>query len=374
MSAVMTRSLRVDLAAWPGIVVGVSPSGTVVSSNGRMEDLIGRDVVGRSILELLDRESSHAKWERIAAGAASVNGWEIIFRGGTRLLEPRTFTPLVVDGTVWLVELPRAGNLDALTERMEELNSELATTQRTLIQEQHRLASALRELERSNAALDEFAHAASHDLKSPLRSITDYVELLEAEVGPTLGDEPREYLTRVGVLSARMRGMIDAVLTYARAGRTASAVTVADAGEVLRDVVDFVAPPDDVVIEIGANMPRIEMMRVPFEQVFRNLISNAVKYRRETDARVTITATADGECWRFVVADNGPGIPASQQERMWGLFQTTRPKDGTGIGLALVKRIVESQGGRAFVDSEEGQGARFTVLWPKRAPVARGRQ
>jgi signal transduction histidine kinase len=339
-----------------------------------MEDLIGSDVVGRSILELLDSESSQAKWERIAAGASSAGGWEIIFRGGRRLLEPRTFTPLVADGTVWLVELPRVGGLDALTERMEELNSDLATTQRALIQEQRRLASVLRELERSNAALDEFAHAASHDLKAPLRSIADYIELLEAEVGPALSDEPREYLKRVGVLSAKMRGMIDAVLTYARAGRTASAVAVADAGEVLRDVVDFVAPPNDIVIEIGANMPRIEMMRVPFEQVFRNLISNAVKYRRETDARVTITATEDGECWRFVVADNGPGIPASQQERIWGLFQTTRPKDGTGIGLALVKRIVESQGGRVFVESEEGQGARFNVLWPKRAPVARGKQ
>jgi signal transduction histidine kinase len=249
-------------------------------------------------------------------------------------------------------------------------------TQRALIQEQRRLASALHELERSNAALDEFAHAASHDLKAPLRSITDYIELLETEVGSTLGEEQREYLARVGVLSAKMRGMIDAVLTYARAGRTASAVVVADSGAVLRDVVDFVAPPPDVVIEIGANMPRLEMMRVPFEQVFRNLISNAVKYRREADARVSITATEDGECWRFVVADNGPGIPESQQERIWGLFQTTRPKDGTGIGLALVKRLVESQGGRVFVQSAPGEGARFNVLWPKHPPVAaaRGKQ
>lgn len=374
MTVLMTHSLRVDLAAWPGIVLGVSVTGALVASNGRIEDLVGRDVVGLSILELLDTESSQAKWERIAAGASSEGGWEIVFRGGRRLLEPRTFTSLVADGTVWLVELPRVAGLDALTERMEELNSDLATTQRALIQEQRRLASALRELERSNAALDEFAHAASHDLKAPLRSITDYVELLESEVGPTLAQETREYLTRVGVLSTKMRAMIDAVLTYARAGRTASAIVVADAGEVLRDVVEFVAPPADVAIEIGANMPRIEMMRVPFEQVFRNLISNAVKYRREAGAHVTVTAVEEGECWRFVVADNGPGIPASQHERIWGLFQTTRPRDGTGIGLALVKRIVESQGGRVSVESEPGQGARFTVLWPKRPALARGKQ
>jgi signal transduction histidine kinase len=98
--------------------------------------------------------------------------------------------------------------------------------------------------------------------------------------------------------------------------------------------------------------------------VFRNLLSNAIRYRRESGAEVQVSAARDGECWHFVVADNGPGIAPWQHERIWRLFQTTRPKEGTGIGLAIVKRLVDSHGGRVYVESEEGRGARFHVLWP----------
>ena len=104
---------------------------------------------------------------------------------------------------------------------------------------------------------------------------------------------------------------------------------------------------------------------MPFEQVFRNLLSNAIRYRREHGAAERVSATDAAECWHFVVADNGPGIPPWQHERIWQLFQTTRPRDGSGIGLALVKRLVDLHGGRVWVESEPDAGARFHVLWPK---------
>jgi signal transduction histidine kinase len=370
MSSAVAPSLSVDLQAWPGIVVSVV-DGRIAASNGWLERLTGARVVGRPLAELLDSESSLRKWERIAAAAPTdaSRAWELIFRSASSLLEPRTFSAIVGGGDagdgIRLVEHPMDKRRDAMSGQMEALNSELSTTQRALVKEQARLAAALRDLERSNTALDEFAHVVSHDLKAPLRAITDYAELLETDVGPRLDEEPRKYLSRISVLTAKMRAMIDAVLEYARAGRSSGGVERVDSGRVLRDVLEFLSPPRDVTVELPEKAPVIAMERVPFEQVFRNLLSNAIKYRREEGARIRVTVADDAECWRFVVADNGPGIPAAQQQRIWSLFHTTRPQDSTGIGLALVKRIVDSQGGQVSVESAPGDGARFTVRWPK---------
>jgi signal transduction histidine kinase len=359
----------------------VSRAGEIVASNGRLEVLLGVPVLGCPILDLLDAESSRRKWERIAAlhGVSSAR-WELVFRGARTLLEPRPFTAIVAADAaagdaeapetavpaIWLVEHPADARVDAMAGEMEAVNAELATTQRALVKEQRRLAAALRELERSNAALDEFARAASHDLKAPLRAILDYAELLETEAAPLLPEESRHHLARVGALAAKMRGMVDAVLEYARAGQASeSAVETADSSAVLREVVDFLEPPRDVAIEIADGLPTFAVARVPFEQVFRNLLANAIRYRREAGAEVRVSATDAADCWHFVVADNGPGIAPWQHERIWQLFQTTRPKEGSGVGLALVKRLVDVHGGRVWVESEQGAGARFHVLWPK---------
>ena len=369
MNAAAAPTLTVDLQGWPGIVVSIVDD-RVVASNGCLEKLLGGPVVGRSITELLDTESSRRKWERIVAATDADAGksWELVFRGAASLLEPRTFSRLAGadPSVVWLIEHPFDRRVEAMGGQMQTLNADLSTTQRALVKEQGRLAAALKDLERSNAALDEFAHAASHDLKAPLRAIIDYAELLETEAGQSLAEEPRSYLGRIHALAFKMRGMIDAVLEYARVGRATSSVEKADSGRVLRDVLDFLAPPADIEFELASGMPVIEMERVPFEQVFRNLFSNAIKYRRAEGARVCVTVSDEGTHWKFIVADNGPGIAASQHQRIWGLFHTSRPQEGTGIGLALVKRIVESQGGRVFVESTPGNGARFGVAWPKR--------
>ncbi len=370
MTAVLPHSISVDLLTWPGVVIGVGADGQIAGSNGRLETLLGMPVLGVRISEVLDAESSGRKWERIAAmnGRDAAQRWELIFHNDDRLLDPRTFTAVAgADGsaTIWLVEHPVDARLDAMSGRMEAVNAELATAQRALFKEQVRLAAALKELERSNAALDEFAHVASHDLKSPLRAIADYAELLEDEIGAQLPEEPRAHIARVGVLAQKMRRMIDAVLDYARAGRTSTAFETVHATDAIRDQVEFLAPPSHVTVRVDDGLPIFQAARVPFEQVFRNLIGNAIKYRRAEGAEVHVSASSANGDWHFVVSDNGPGIAEAQQERIWRLFQTTRPTEGSGIGLALVKRIVEAQGGRVYVESSPGHGARFNVLWPK---------
>jgi Bacteriophytochrome (light-regulated signal transduction histidine kinase) len=358
-------SLAVDLASWPGVVLRVEASGEVVASNGRLEKRLGVEVAGRPLSALLDRDSSLAKWARVAA-SEDARTCELVFATDDRMLETSACTVVREGDGWWLVEHPVTPRLAELATEVSSVNTELASTQRRLVIQQARLAHAKTELERSNLALDEFAHAVSHDLKAPLRAIREYADGLVDSRDSLAQAERESDLRRIRELAARMRHMIDGALAYARAGRVADRVERVATGAVLRELVTFLAPPSDVTIHVAADLPVIETERVPFEQVFRNLLSNAITYRREVDARVNVTATDAGSRWELVVSDNGPGIPEAQQPRIWQLFHTSRPGEGSGVGLALVKRIVESHGGEIVLRSAPGQGAAFHVLWPKR--------
>jgi signal transduction histidine kinase len=381
MTAGALSPLAVDLAAWPGVVIHVARDGGVTASNGHLEALLGRGVVGEPLEALLDQDASLAKWRRASArlreaspaGAtpAPAPVWELVFCADDRALEPCAFSILPHAGGAWLVEQPAPPRLREMGAEVAEVNAELSTAQRALVIERARLARALAELERSNHALDEFAQAVSHDLKAPLRAIHEYAGLL-TEPGQSTASERAGFPPRIAELVSRMREMIDGALAYARAGRVGDRVEMVDSAALLREVVAFLAPPAGVAIELDAGLPLVHTERVPFEQVFRNLLSNAITYRRPEGARIRVSARDAGEAWEFEVTDNGPGIPASQQERIWQLFHTSRPGEGTGLGLALVRRIVEAHQGRVTVRSAPGEGAAFHVCWPKRPAAVRG--
>lgn len=368
MTATAALPVSFDLADWPGVALRVGHDGAILASNGQLEELLGVPVVGDQVEHFLDEEASRTKWQRLATDG-SVGPWELIFCTGERMLATGRYSVLRETGDAagarLLLEHPPTPRLAELATQVARIDTELSIAQRALVIERARLASALGEAERSNVTLDEFAHAVSHDLKAPVRAIREYAELLLDPSLRTPEDDAEAYLRRILDLTGRMRQMIDAALEYARAGRTASRVERLDTGEVLRELVQFLAPPADVTIHLAPDLPVIESERVPFEQVFRNLLSNAITYRRPDAAHVNVSATDRGACWEFVVADDGPGITPSQQERIWKLFQTTRPGEGTGLGLALVKRLVEVRQGKVFVQSTPGEGAAFHVQWPK---------
>ena len=138
----------------------------------------------------------------------------------------------------------------------------------------------------------------------------------------------------------------------------------------MREVVDLLSPPESVTVAIGADMPVISGERLPLQQIFLNLIGNAIKHAKRADAQVVVAVREVGRFYSFSVSDNGPGIAPEYHDRIWGIFQTLDARDqveGTGIGLALVKKLVEAQGGRVGVQSAPGQGATFSFDWPKSA-------
>ncbi|MDQ3171824.1 MAG: ATP-binding protein, partial [Acidobacteriota bacterium] len=223
-------------------------------------------------------------------------------------------------------------------------------------------------LERNNKELDQFAYVASHDLKAPLRGIANLSQWIEEEIGAGINDQAKEYMELLRGRIHRMEGLIEGILSYSRVGRTTHDVEDVDVGGLLEDLIELLAPPEGAEIEVQGDMPVLHTERLPLQQVFLNLINNGLKYAGGAKARIAITSLEAGTFHQFSVRDNGPGIAPEYHEKIWGIFQTLNARDkveGTGIGLALVRKIVDQKGGRAWVESEAGKGATFHVLWPR---------
>ena len=225
-------------------------------------------------------------------------------------------------------------------------------------------------LEQSNRELDQFAYVASHDLKAPLRGIANLTQWIEEDLGDRVTGESAEHMRLLQGRVHRMEALIDGILDYSRAGRARTPPDTVDSGALVREAVELLAPGEGVEVEVEPGMPTLEAERVPLQQVFMNLIGNAVKYGRGAgrDVRVRVMSRPVRDAYEFTVADDGPGIAPEYHERIWGIFQTLQARDkieGTGIGLSVVRKIVESRGGEVWLRSAAGEGAEFHFTWPR---------
>lgn len=224
------------------------------------------------------------------------------------------------------------------------------------------------QLDKSNKDLDQFAYVASHDLKAPLRGIANLSQWLEEDLGDAVTDSARQQLDLLRNRVQRMEGLINGILDYSRAGRVRSKLELVSIERLLGEVVELSAAPAGAVFKIAEGMPTLRTERVPLQQVFMNLIGNALKHCKRSEPEVVVGVADAGELFEFSVSDNGAGIAPEFHERIWVIFQTLEPRDvveGTGIGLSVVRKIVENKGGRAWVESREGSGATFRFTWPK---------
>lgn len=246
---------------------------------------------------------------------------------------------------------------EALRVRADEL-AEMATI----------LAQTNRVLEKRNQELDQFAYVASHDLKAPLRAIANLAHWIEEDIEGQLNEETQQHLNLLRGRVHRMEGLINALLQYSRAGRIKTEPQRVNVQELLEEVIDCLAPPPGFNIEIESDMPVLFAERLPLQQVFSNLIANAIKHHHRLDGNVKISVRDRAEVYEFAVSDDGPGIAPQYHDKIFIIFQTLQPRDkveNTGVGLSLVKRILDSQGGSIKVKSAEGEGATFYFTLPK---------
>jgi PAS domain S-box-containing protein len=229
-------------------------------------------------------------------------------------------------------------------------------------------------LARSNEELEQFAFVASHDLQEPLRKVAGFCQLLQRRYSEKLGPEGAQYVASAVEGSLRMRNLIADLLAFARIGREERPFAEVDVAEVVADTVATLQP---VIAESGGKvswgrLPRVQGDRVDLGRLFQNLLSNALKFRSERPPLVRIEARRAGPLWEFTVADNGIGIDPAFQDRLFVVFQRLHGRGrypGTGIGLAICKKIAARHGGRIWVESRPGEGSTFHFTVSTRRPT-----
>ncbi|WP_235062917.1 sensor histidine kinase [Paramagnetospirillum caucaseum] len=236
---------------------------------------------------------------------------------------------------------------------------------------ENELDGLIRELWRSNEELEQFAYVASHDLRQPLRVVGSYVSLLEEELMGSLGGESLEYMGFVRDGVRRMDRLITDLLAYSRVGRVIgdAPFTAAEAVRSALADLQIEIEDSDATVNVAEALPTLYGDRGEMERLFLNLIGNALKYRRPDQApHVSVECEDAGDQWLFRVRDNGIGIPPEHAERVFGIFQRLHARDeyeGTGVGLAIVKKIIDRHGGTIRVEPHDGPGAVLAFSWPK---------
>lgn len=222
-------------------------------------------------------------------------------------------------------------------------------------------------LRRSNKELEQFAYVASHDLKAPLRAINNLVGWVEEELTERkieLSDDNKKHIALIHDRISRMNALIEGILQYSRVGRVYADEEKLDANKVVADVL-ISLEKKNFIFTID-KLPNVKANKITFHQLFVNLIGNSIKHHPRDDGHVWITAKELGTMYEFSVKDDGSGIDPIFRSKLFGMFQTFKPKtpDSTGIGLALCQKIVEHSGGKIWLEPE-GSGANFKFTWPK---------
>ncbi len=228
------------------------------------------------------------------------------------------------------------------------------------------------DLDRANTELKDFAYIVSHDLKAPLRAISSIAGWMSQDYSDKLDDEGREHLGLLVSRAKRMNNLIEGILRYSRIGRVKPQMIKLDSLAVVENVIDSIDPPDNITVKIVKPLPTIIYDQTHLTQIFQNLIGNAITHLGKPEGEVTISYADEDEQWRFSVEDSGIGIDEKYFERIFKIFQSLKPRDETettGIGLSIVKKIVETNGGAVTIKSEVGMGSEFIFTIPKHIDV-----
>ncbi|TYB49565.1 sensor histidine kinase [Actinomadura chibensis] len=267
------------------------------------------------------------------------------------------------------LDVPGPSEINELAVIIDAMRDRIIEEWRASVAQANRLDAQAEELRRSNAELEQFAYVASHDLQEPLRKVASFCQMIERRYGDRLDDRGRQYIEFAVDGAKRMQALINDLLAFSRVGRVASVDESVDLNDVARQALGNLATlreETDAEVEIG-DLPRVSGDPAQLVRLFQNLVGNAIKFRRPDEPpRVVVDARRAGDAWEFRCADNGIGIEPRHADRIFLIFQRLHPRDeytGTGIGLALCKKIVEYHGGRIWLDTDDPDAVGTTFRW-----------
>jgi PAS domain S-box-containing protein len=342
----------------PDAIATVDASHRITEWNPGAERVFGykrSEVIGRNIDDIVTRSD-------VLEGAKvltqkTLSGEKVLPHEVVRYRKDKTPVNVIVAGSPIKIGNDLHGVVAVYTDITERKKAE------------KKIEEFLKELERSNTELEEFAYIVSHDLKAPLRAINQLAGWISEDYGHALDDEGREHIRLLITRVKRMDNLIDGILQYSRVGRIREKKEKIDLNKAVEEIIENIAPPENIRVSVGKKLPVILAERVRIQQVFQNLIGNAVKYMDKPKGEIEVSCVDDGDFWRFSVSDNGPGIEEKYYEKIFQIFQTLESRDkreSTGVGLSVVKKIVELYGGRVWVESDVGKGSIFFFTLPKK--------
>jgi PAS domain S-box-containing protein len=373
------------------------------------------DVLARQVADLLDRKlveiALRESEQRLSLVqlAAKIGAWDWEIATGDIYWSPEYYTLFGIDPAAvtpsynsWLASI-----LDADRDTTEQAMSEALQQQQTYFNYEFRIAHPTQgirwigargqifydpdgqpqrvtgiaidvtdrkqvaiALAERNQELDSFVHVVSHDLKAPLRAIANLSVWIEEDFGTELPANTQQQMAQLRGRVQRMEAMITGLLEYARVGRTDDQIELVSVADLLAEILESIAPPSTFEIFLAPDLPTFHTKRLLLSQVFTNLISNAFKHHDKSTGFIRISCQERGDFYEFEIVDDGPGIAQEQRDRVFIIFQAANPQknpDSTGIGLSIVKKIVETAGGQIRLESELGKGTAFYFTWPIRA-------
>lgn len=234
---------------------------------------------------------------------------------------------------------------------------------------QHKLRQSLATIETVNKQMERFLYTVSHDLKSPLAGIAMIISALEYQLDTITEEDLTRKMELMSKASLHLTQMVDSMLDYSKKSFEQQTKEPVNVEELVKDTIRLLFPPAHIRIQVQANLPALVTRKMKLQQVFQNLISNAIKFNNRQEGVIEVGYSDEGAHYRFYVKDNGPGIKDNDDDRIFGLFKTGQAvangESSTGIGLNLLKMVVEEQGGRIWAESEEGKGSTFFFDWAK---------
>jgi len=324
------------------------------------------------------------RWDVISSpapgtfGVETRNSW-ILLAGGIAFTALLTVYVATLIGGERQVRQEVDVRTSQLWETVQDLNREVAerkSAERELqsLNEtlEHHIANRTAEADRRAQYLEQFAYVTSHDLKAPLRAVSNLAGWIEEDLEDKLDNASREQLALLRDRVRRMHNLIEGLLEYSRVGKTSDSGKYVDTRELIIEIIDSLSPPKGFKIKIQGEMPTLYVDRLQLGQVFSNLISNSLKHHGGAKGKIWVAAESYPDGYEFSVCDDGQGIDPEYHNKVFMMFQTLTSsdfEDSTGIGLALVKKIVEENGGTIKLKSAVGEGACFYFTWPKQQPT-----
>jgi PAS domain S-box-containing protein len=349
-------------------VVGLDRAGHITFANRAATELLKRSALELRQIRLVDQIVPDDPFDREALARALEGGkphvadeLQLEQADGERIPVELQSNPVLENGRVQGAVVTFR---DITVRRARE--RELRETTRRLWFVNHRLV-------RTNEQLEQFAYIASHDLKAPLRAVASLATWIEEDLGDAGSAEVTQHLRLLRSRVKRMERLLQDLLRFARVGQENPRLETVDVAELVRSIAQLQDTPAGMQVAPAGIMPVFETARTPLEHVLMNLIGNAVRHHDLPKGRIEVRCENDGAWMRFRVSDNGPGIPAEYHDKVFRVLTTLQSRDSretSGMGLAIVKKLVENGGGTVSIEANEPRGTTFLFTWPQRWPEA----